>query len=263
MNLIITFFTAAIVLITVTIFQSGRQLKSTRKLSAAEEMFYKLLSNVVKKNNLRMSDKFNDHTYQNMYGKHLHPYMLNAHHLGTTVKFFEIGLGCDMTYGPGASAEIWRALYPKKTDLWFAEFDGVCVNAYKEKLRDLRISTVVGDQGNVTHVRRWVNETGGNFDIIIDDGRHSNHCILTSFNVLFDQALKPGGLYFIEDLQVGRHFDPKDGAIVAEVLEDWIDQLLIDGGTHKYPIPKGIQWIACQREACVIEKCDAQSVRCK
>jgi len=261
MKLLITFLTLAIVLITVTIFQSGRLLKSTRKLSAAEEIFYKLLNNVVKKNNLRMSDKFNDHTYQNMYGKHLHPYMLNAHHLGITVKLFEIGLGCGMGYGPGASAEIWRALYPK-ADLWFAEYNGNCVEAHKEKLKDLKISAVVGDQGDADHVNRWVKETGGDFDIIIDDGGHYNYMILTSFNILFDKALKPGGLYFIEDLQGGRQDPHKTSPIVADVIEDWIDQLLIAGGTHKYPIPKGIQWIACQSEACVIEKCDSQSARC-
>jgi hypothetical protein len=35
----------------------------------------------------------------------------------------EIGLGCDMQYGPGASATLWRSYFPE-ADLWFAEYNG-------------------------------------------------------------------------------------------------------------------------------------------
>lgn len=50
----------------------------------------------------------------------------------------------------------------------------------------------------------WVVQSGGNFHVIIDDGGHKNHQIKTSFDILFEKALLPGGLYFIEDMQVGR-----------------------------------------------------------
>jgi hypothetical protein len=63
---------------------------------------------------------------------------------------------------------------------------------------------ISGDQGDKATVESWVAKSGGQFHVIIDDGGHKNAQIKTSFDVLFEQALLPGGLYFIEDLQVGR-----------------------------------------------------------
>eukprot|EP01034_Spumella_vulgaris_P037638 gene37638-46433_t len=58
------------------------------------------------------------------------------------------------------------------------------------------------DQGDVKTVESWVVQSGGGFHAIIDDGGHQNNQIKTSFDILFEKALLPGGLYFIEDLQV-------------------------------------------------------------
>jgi hypothetical protein len=49
-----------------------------------------------------------------------------------------------------------------------------------------------------------VEQSGGNFDFIIDDGGHTNEQNFNSFMVLFQKALKPGGQYVIEDLQTSR-----------------------------------------------------------
>ena len=38
-------------------------------------------------------------------------------------KMLEIGLGCDMSYGPGASARMLREFLPD-AEIWFAESDG-------------------------------------------------------------------------------------------------------------------------------------------
>ncbi len=65
-------------------------------------------------------------------------------------------------------------------------------------------SYILGDQGDKATVESWVEKSGGNFHVIIDDGGHENHQIKTSFDILFEKALLPGGLYFLEDLQVGR-----------------------------------------------------------
>jgi hypothetical protein len=41
----------------------------------------------------------------------------------------------------------------------------------------------------------------GPFDVIIDDGGHSDNQMLTSlFELLYGGVLRPGGLYFVEDL---------------------------------------------------------------
>ena len=85
-----------------------------------------------------------------------------------------------------------------------------------------RAHVLVGDQGNVAHLRRWAKKSGGNFDVIIDDGGHRNSLIYTSFTELWPH-LKNGGVfavprhvrhlassswsfprYFLEDLSMGR-----------------------------------------------------------
>jgi hypothetical protein len=63
------------------------------------------------------------------------------------------------------------------------------------------IKVVVGDQGDLGTLRRWVAESGGGFDFIVDDGGHLSHQQIASFRILFQHALNPGGLYVIEDLQ--------------------------------------------------------------
>lgn len=68
-----------------------------------------------------------------------------------------------------------------------------------------RINTVVGDQLNRDDIHRWVRETGGNFSVIIDDGGHGNDMIYNTFDIMFQDALAPGGLYFIEDLCFSRY----------------------------------------------------------
>ena len=81
----------------------------------------------------------------------------------------EIGLGCNMGYGPGASAKLWRTLLPN-AKLWMAEYDGKCVRKHEAKLEADGIRTLEGDQGSPDVVRRWVEESGGHFDVIVDDG---------------------------------------------------------------------------------------------
>ena len=57
-----------------------------------------------------ITDKVTVHTYQQMYGKFLlSPY----YHQFPTMKMLEIGLGCDMKYGPGASVALYKKLFPK------------------------------------------------------------------------------------------------------------------------------------------------------
>ena len=143
-------------------------------------------------------------------------------------------------------------------------------------------------QANASTLRRWVSESGGHFHAIIDDGSHFNTHILTTFNELWPSVL-PGGFYFVEDLQLGRHRawdDSRGVAIFSDVVQSWIDQKLIrysggphanwfeakwDTGFHKnfvpheantraaaaraqYPLPANVSFVFCQEEACVIGK---------
>ncbi len=85
-----------------------------------------------------------------------------------------------MSYGPGRSAPVWREYLPA-ADVWFAEFDAKCVAANQAKLESMGIRAVTGDQSNLTDLHRWINETGGNFDVIVDDGGHTNRMMWNSF----------------------------------------------------------------------------------
>merc|ERR1712048_558381 len=89
-------------------------------------------------------------------------------------------------------------------ELWFADVDHACVQKHSDSLRSQRIHALVGSQANASTLQRWLHESGGNFHAIIDDGSHFNSHILTTFHALWPSLL-PGGFYFIEDLQLGRH----------------------------------------------------------
>jgi len=205
-----------------------------------------------------VSDKFSDHTYQTMYGTFLWP----LRSAPQPPKMLEIGLGCNMRYGPGASVQVWNLVLPG-TELWEAEYDAACVDKARKSGQLNGTKTVTGDQGNAEVVQRWIRESGGNFDIIIDDGGHKNKQIKTSFDNLWP-TLKPGGMYFIEDLQVGRNpeWDDSNGqAVMTDIIEAWIEQLLLSSPSHGIAnttktstLPKQVDFIFCQHEACVIGK---------
>lgn len=62
-----------------------------------------------------------------------------------------------------------------------------------------RIKTLVADQGDREALARVIAMTGGEFDIILDDGGHRMDQQQISLGTLFP-ALKSGGLYIIEDI---------------------------------------------------------------
>lgn len=197
-----------------------------------------------------VTDKVTYHSYQTMYGRFLLPY----YHLNPSMKFLEIGLGCDMGYGPGASVAVWRKLLPK-AELWEAEFNGECVEKHRNgMLRGINLLT--GDQGRDTVLDEWIKTSGGDFDIVVDDGGHQNCQIWHSFQKLWP-TVKPGGLYFIEDMHVAKLKEYraaetdtcKSDLIVPEKLKEKLDDLIYDTS------PKSdIEFIFCQREACVLGK---------
>ena len=108
---------------------------------------------------------------------------------------------------------------------------------------------------------------------MIDDGGHYNTMIKTSFDHLWPQV-KPGGVYFIEDLQAGRspsvdnkftYEDTNGQAVVSDIIQAWIEQLLLtarvgsnvgprESQKTKFPLPDGVEGIFCQSEACMIAK---------
>ena len=141
------------------------------------------------------TDKITHHSYELIYGAFLLPLVEKAKRENSKLKVMEIGLGCDSGYGPGKSVAVWKALYGKHADIWEAEYVAECVTKTKAEGKMEGINIVTGDQGNKTVVERWVQETGGKFNVIIDDGGHRNKQIKTTFDVLWDQALLPGQIH--------------------------------------------------------------------
>lgn len=185
----------------------------------------------------------------------------------TRVKFFEIGLGCgcEHCFGNGSSIAVWRTLFNNDIDLWVAEFDEQCAAAYAKAGITAGAHVLTGDQGKRSDVERWVRESGGNFHVVVDDGGHKNHQIKASFDVLWSSLL-PGGLYFIEDLQIGRMWRHHGGTPMSkvppfvDVVHAWVDALA--GVTPPKrrsrtvpPLPHRLKWLMCQAEACVFAKC--------
>ena len=58
----------------------------------------------------------------------------------------------------------------------------------------------LGDQSDAEFLQRFITETHGGFDIIIDDGSHVPKHQIISFENLWP-SVKPGGLYAIEDIE--------------------------------------------------------------
>jgi len=85
-----------------------------------------------------VTDKVTAHGYEAIYDIFL---MLTDE----KIKLLEIGLGCDMGYGPGASAKIWPRLFPTG-EIWFAELDQDCVKRYWHPSD--RWHYVIGNQGD-------------------------------------------------------------------------------------------------------------------
>jgi hypothetical protein len=130
-----------------------------------------------------------------MYGNYLIPYLRRHHHLlNKGVKFLEIGLGCGMyKEGAVASVQLWQSILTDQDELWEGEYDAQCVIDLREKGLLNGVKIVTGDQGDQEVLQRWIKETGGQFDIVVDDGGHHNDQIYDSFMNLWPEV-KPGEL---------------------------------------------------------------------
>lgn len=229
------------------------------------EKFYSIVKQLgAKKDN--SYDKVTVHSYQEMYGTFLLPFVKERHRNEQPIKFFEIGMGCDGANFYGGSIEIWNAIFSEKDDLWTADHSGECIETAKKDGTIRRFKALIGDQGNNETLAQWMKTSGGKFDIIIDDGGHGNMQI---YNTLYNlwSHVNPGGLYFIEDMQIGRNpgFN-SEGIVMSDVIRDWIEQLIINEPhqSYRFKIMPHVKSIFCQNEACVVLKCGPKDLgRCE
>lgn len=106
------------------------------------------------------------------------------------LKFLEIG------FYRGSSAYLWEEYFPNAT-LHHLDIDRSQFEFAKKLSRRSKLHMV--DQSSPEELEAFVQQIGGDFDIIIDDGSHVVSHQITSFKTLFPY-LKSGGIYVIEDL---------------------------------------------------------------
>lgn len=95
----------------------------------------------------------------------------------------------------GASMLIWRDYFPSATIV------GLDIDERPKAVPpDKRLHFVQGSQDDPTALQRCTAAAGGPFDVIIDDAAHLGALSGASFHHLFPHALKPDGLYIIEDI---------------------------------------------------------------
>jgi len=196
------------------------------------------------------TDKVTDHHYNYAYQQ----YLPDLRH--SPVRFVEIGLGCDMHYGPGKSLDLWdRYFTHKDAQIFFMEYDAIC--AEKLHLSRPRVSVDAGDQANVTVLNSFIEKHGGNFDIIVDDGGHTMVQQITSLVNLFP-ALSSGGLYFLEDLQTSYMEQYGGGYLNEKTTIEYIKRMIdgLYGQGSATELIEQVRSIHCFHELCVFIKKD-------
>ena len=136
------------------------------------------------------------------------------------------------------------------------EYDAACAKQWEHKTSGATV--VTGDQGDPAVLEDFLRTYGGDFDIIIDDGGHTMDQQKTSLQHLW-KAVKPGGLYFCEDLETSSM--PKYGGgppNAPGTMMQYIHQMIEDMSFFtKQVVFEGIEsmvHIDCSKQMCLFEK---------
>jgi hypothetical protein len=172
------------------------------------------------------------------------------------LKMLEIGLGCNMAYGPGKSYYTWLEFLPN-VDLYYIEYDKACVEKWAQNMTNVKIYT--GSQSDVDFLNKFINSSGGGFDIIIDDGGHTMEQQITSLDTLFP-IVKPGGIYFCEDLQTS-YLEGYGATAGAKTMMKVIEELLNDLNMNipgapplQHEVGREMRSVECGEESCAFFK---------
>jgi hypothetical protein len=151
---------------------------------------------------------------------------LLSHVREAPLRLLEIGL-----YN-GGSLRMWREYLPNAT-LHGMDVDRRTL-AYELEIPGTKVRLV--DQADARALRAFVDELGGGYDVIVDDGGHTMEQQIVSFEVLFPHVVS-GGIYVIEDLgtsyfvEYGGRAIGEDGTAVAHMKR------LVDAVQHEHMTP--------------------------
>lgn len=148
------------------------------------------------------------HNYTETYSRYFAPLK------DQPIKFLEIGIY------QGASVKLWEEYFPN-ADLHFMDITLAAV-----QYSSARSHYHLCNQESAAELQRFIQTTGGNFDVIIDDGGHTMNQQITSFVTLFPHV-KSGGMYIIEDLHTSYwpNFGGGGKHTMVNFLKDLIDDV--------------------------------------
>lgn len=95
----------------------------------------------------------------------------------------------------GASTHVWRNYFHPGSTLVGIDINPECAE-FADPGQGVHIR--IGPQQDKQFISGIIGEFGP-FDLIIDDGSHITSHMISTFNHLFPDGLKNGGLYFVED----------------------------------------------------------------
>jgi len=144
------------------------------------------------------------------------------------IKLLEIGVR------EGGSLQLWRDYFQLGVII------GIDIKLPEDFVPGERIQIFRGSQSDKRFLSEVANKTAPEgFDIIIDDASHIGTLTKTAFWHLFDNHLKPGGLYVIEDWGTGYLEDFPDGkrldAVNSRVSS--VQSLSPEAGNHRMKVP--------------------------
>lgn len=130
------------------------------------------------------TDKISVHGYHRFYNRAFAPFR-HMH-----VRLLEIGVL------EGGSLKLWTAFFPRYEKVW-----GLGHGADSLQSIDIPGAEIFhGDQSKKADLDNVVLRTGGDYDIIVDDGSHVPLHQVFTFLILFPHV-KPGGVYIVEDIE--------------------------------------------------------------
>ena len=132
------------------------------------------------------SDKGHHHGYQRYY----YPIFKEYEH--SKVRLLEIGVA------DGSSMNVWNKYFTRAEHIYGIGYTNFQTE-YKQEV-DEKNTIYKGDQSDRIFLKQFVKDSGGRFDIIIDDGSHVPSHIKTSFEELWE-SVKSNGYYIIEDIE--------------------------------------------------------------
>ena len=125
---------------------------------------------------------FNNLSYLDIYEKYFQEYR------NKNISILEIGVRS------GDSLRTWKSYFKH------GEIYGIDIDPSSKASEEKRIRIEIGSQDNISFLQSCFGKET-EFDIIIDDGSHVNSMTIKSFEYLFNNRLKSGGIYIIEDLK--------------------------------------------------------------